>query len=400
VGARPIVVAGALLARLRLLRCFAVWPNAATPSVAFDPRNPRAGDWLRRVHEPAARRRRVTGAATWQALRARALLLPTGSSPAVEVAARALGRRLSSPDVAFLSSNGSRNKVMCFVFEGAASTPTAVVKTMADWRRADWLRREVDMLAAIRERTEQAPAVARRLPSRPLLTGTAGRDYFIVESIDRLAPRTGKADRSSSLAWLSEFHDATTENHAAWSEHDAHVAIEAVERGWRRYRRSAADAVVDEVRRRMIALLGRPVPRCGLHGDFWRGNIAGSADDLRVYDWEWAQLRCPPFFDMWTYELADLRADAVRPGACVEDELAAALPRVRGQISRAGLDEDFAEATLAPSAAILAIRIRDATATPNGWEDAAPVLFRAVETVLGRESPGGVTSTPTRQGQL
>ena len=100
------------------------------------------------------------------------------------------------------------------------------------------------------------------------------------------------------------------------------------------------------------------VPRSAVHGDFWRGNVAGSDGDLRVHDWEWGRLEGLPTFDPWTYALADVRLER-NGGSCRDGALSRQADRVVTCLAAAGLPPELATLTVAPTLAELALRAEE-----------------------------------------
>src|SRR5205085_10117587 len=134
---------------------------------------------------------------------------------------------------------------------------------------------------------------------------------------------------------------------------DVAEALRWIEIAWGRHAPDDHEAVAARVGELARGLLGAELPACAVHGDFWRGNIAHTGEHMRVYDWEWAELTGRPLFDLWTYELAELRQSASEPGTDAELEAAtvAALGRVEDDLRAWGLDPRFARASLAPALA-------------------------------------------------
>jgi hypothetical protein len=130
------------------------------------------------------------------------------------------------------------------------------------------------------------------------------------------------------------------------------------------------------------ALEGRPVPRGVRHGDLWRGNVALDGDAMRIYDWEWTYLEAPPFFDLWTYDVAEIR-NQILHGRGRPRPLDDAVAGVAAQLRGLDVDEGFALATLAPSAAELTFRSRWEDGPDSGSEEGSIPLFEDIERLLG-----------------
>jgi hypothetical protein len=378
---RPIVVAGGLLARLGVIDGISVWRDLARPHLALAPGRPSEAAWVRRTLLPDQRSEGVIPAAVWQAGRAGGLLVGGDCGLAVGAAEHALGRALVDPAAVLLSPAGCANKATAFVFERDRVTPSAVVKTMADARREAWLRGEIELTAALRSSLD-GDRVASALSAPPLFAGRFGDDYVVVESFDPVSTGTGRAGRDVSIAWLTAFRRATATGYAPWSPADVEGLIATVERSWERIRPGAQAGVVADLGERMQPLMGLPVLRCAVHGDFGSGNIARRESELRVLDWEWGALSGDPFLDLWTYELGELRGQLALGTVDARAELDKAERRVARQLSEEGMDPRFSLATLAPCAGQLVTRIRDVSDSPSAWEDGGDELLRGVEELI------------------
>jgi aminoglycoside phosphotransferase (APT) family kinase protein len=100
-------------------------------------------------------------------------------------------------------------------------------------------------------------------------------------------------------------------------------------------------------------LRGTPIPRCAVHGDFWRGNVAFDGSQLRVHDWEWAQPEGSALFDPATWEFGALHA----AGHMSDPEaVQAAVNRIADRFEKRGIPRRFGAAALAYAAAELAVR--------------------------------------------
>jgi hypothetical protein len=385
VTARPAVLLGGLLARSGLMRAYTVWPSAMTPILILGASDSAAARWMNRTFQLDPERRFGTDAATWNVLRANALVIgedPPHVRPAVE---RALGRSLGDMRVAFYGTGGTHPKLHCFVFEGRATEPLAVMKVMALPGESGHLERETANVELARERLDGAGDVAAALPVKPLWAGQCAGDYVVVEPVDPLAIHTGNAERDAAMGWLRGFAAGTAEGERPWSEADDDELAAMLADAWGRNGSSRGADLLVRVRELGAALRGVPVTRCAVHGDFWRGNLAAGGGALRVYDWEWLELDGQPFFDAWTFELGELRHAADRGGHDFAEPLARGLERVEKEFERRGLDPRFALLTLAPTLGRLTFRVRSEMGYEGGNEEASGrVMAAAEELLLGR----------------
>ncbi|HET6449406.1 MAG TPA: hypothetical protein VFG31_09880 [Conexibacter sp.] len=378
--ARPVVLAGALLGRAGLTRSIAVWPDASAPMVAVAPADRRAALWLDRTFPWQARAPGPLDARTWQALRARSLIVAPGRPPAVTAAERALGRALDQPRVALFSPSRGRGKLACFVFERGGAEPVAVVKAMADAGEGAWLEREVRFVERLRGRLGGDP-VADALPVAPLLAGAHEDDWLVVEPLDQLAAAAARPADGLALGWLRSFQERTGVARRPWSEDDERAELDAVAAAWGALRPAALVPLRAAVREALGTVRGCELPCCAVHGDYWRGNLAVRDGELRVFDWEWGIEQGEPFTDRWGLELGELR-DGLIAEQALGPALAAALERMRAGLAEVALDPRFARATLAPAVARLAHRRRATSGTLSGWGALALPLMRAVERLL------------------
>jgi hypothetical protein len=278
----------------------------------------------------------------------------------------------------------SNSKAACFVFEEGADEPTLVVKLMPDAAFADRLRHETDVVEMFRGLLGPESAAAEALPLRPLFAGTAAEDFVVVQPVDPMAAGTGLlTEPAAALTWLRDFQEGTTTTVRPWDEADTQAAMDPVRYAWQRARPERADAVISRVEGLLRELEGVPVPRCGVHGDFWRDNIAQQNGHLRIYDWEWAQPEGPPFFDLWTVELGLLRRQVEEGSPHIVPLTREALARVRAEHARRGLDGRFALAMLPSSLGQIMFRIRRATGSPGGAEAESVQVMAAAELLLG-----------------
>jgi aminoglycoside phosphotransferase (APT) family kinase protein len=345
--------------------------------ISADVAYPPAAEWLRKTMVPTLRR--LPDAATWMALRAGAAIVADGPGLA-ERAARGVLPAQTVPRVCMHSPAGHAvSKAICFLFVDGEAEPRVVVKAMADPRFADRLRGETKVLETIADRVSHEPAVAAALPARPIATAELDGEFALVESVDPLAPATGRAGRSPSLVWLRAFHRASTTGTAIWVPAAASRAVATVRDAWLAAAPVSAEAMTNRAAVLLERLLGSELPRCAVHGDFWRGNIAVADGKLRVFDWEWARPDGMPLFDLWTYELAELRLQAARGERRLTPGLHAALAAVREELEFRGLDPSWALATLLPVLAEFTFRVRTCLGTPSSIEGPSMAVMAAAE---------------------
>ena len=366
------------------MRAYPLWPSTHMPRIVADVGYPPAAAWLRRTFEPEASHRRFPGPATWSAVRARGLVVGAPGRLVRDAVKAAADRDMAGLRLGLYSVAGvAYAKAACFVFAEGAEEPMLVVKAIPDATFADRLRHEARVVETFRSLLGPRSAAAEALPLRPLFAGTVAEDFAVVEPLDPMAVGTGfLTEPDAAINWLRDFQEGTTTTIRPWDEEDTQAAVDRVGYAWERARPEKADAVTSRVEGLMRELEGEPVRRCGVHGDFWRDNVAQLNGRLRVYDWEWAEREGPPFFDLWMIELGLLRR-RVEEGSSRSVEMAReALGRVRAEYARQGLDPRFALAMLAPSLGHLAFRIRRTTGFSGGAEAESVDLMAATEVLL------------------
>jgi len=377
--ARRGVIAAAARARLGG-RTYTLWPDARQPMISADIGYPPTAEWLRRTMVPTLRR--APDAATWMSLRARAALVGEQDGLAVEIGARVAATPTPLRVALYSPSGQPVSKVVCFLLPEGEDEPRIVVKAMAEPRFSARLRAESALLEAIRSRIAHEPSIARTLPPAPLFAGDAAGEFVLAEPFDALGTATGSGTHGPAIEWLRGFQAASVVGERRWDAEDERAALRAAQDAWRLARLPTEDAVVAHTRTLLEPLRGTVVPRCAVHGDFWRENVAAVNGAVRVYDWEWAQLDGTPLFDLWTYDLAELRLCARTGEGSLERHLEPALERVRGELRQRGLDDRFALATLAPVLGALSFRVRTRLAMPDEMERHSIAVMRAAEQLL------------------
>jgi hypothetical protein len=379
---RPAVLAAGLAGRVGLLDAYTAWPDAETPLQMLPAGDRRICEWVRATFEPWADHR--LDHATWNALRARSVVLPRSPGRAALAAETALGRPLDRPAIGCVSASGHvQSKLLSFVFERDASEPAVVVKGVPEAGEGPRVVAETKLVEQIRERVAADAVVVAGLPLAPLWTGAVEGEELVVDPVDALAGATGDEDRTAALAWLASFQTAGAAESKPWgAEREMAELEEAVSFAWGAARAGSADAGVALLQRSSEPMRGEMAPTCVVHGDFWRGNIACAVGAIRVYDWEWAALSGRPFFDLWTYELGSLRHDSPETVDRVAEALSSALACVERQLAARDLDPGFARATLVPTVAELAFRVRRVRGQAPANEAAAIRLVEGVERLL------------------
>jgi hypothetical protein len=345
--------------------------------LAADMGHPPAAEWLRRTVVPTLRR--LPDAAGWMAFRAGAMLIPERQGLAARLGAEVLG--VASPlRVALFSPSGQPvSKVICFLFTDGEPAPRAIVKAMAEPRFSPRLRTEYERLESVRPRVAGDAAVAGALPAAAWLAREVAGEFMAVEPYDPLGAAPGGASAERVLHWLRAFQAASSARAQPWADADLRWAAEATRDAWRLAGRGSDDTVTARVLELLAPLRGAMLPRCAVHGDFWRGNVAADGAQLRVFDWEWCEPEGTPLTDLWTYELAELRIRARDGQARLDAPLAGALARVEAELRARGLDERLALATLAPVLGELAFRVRRRLAMPDEMERPSVAVMAAVE---------------------
>jgi hypothetical protein len=377
---RGAVLLRGMAARLRVLDGYLAWPDASAPRQIVPAGRPEVAAWIRRTFEPQAARK--LDAATWSVLRSRALVVAGDPGSALLAAEEALGRPLESAVLGCVSDSGHvQAKLLCFVFERGRTEPSVVAKGIPARGQGARLLEEISVTRALRERLGDAP-VAAGLPPEPLWTGRVAGDEMAVEAADPLAAATGREDREAALRWLRGFHAGTAGDEAWGTEAELAGCDEMLAFAWEQADPDRAAAAIEAQQERWDELRPAPPPRCAVHGDFWRGNVAVAGGDLRVYDWEWASTSGHPLFDIWTYELAPLRASG-EPAEALAARLGEACGRVEAELGERGLAPRLARVLLMPVAAELGYRVRRVRGTPPDHEERARTLLLAVDRMLG-----------------
>ena len=220
------------------------------------------------------------------------------SHPAVE----SVGGGAASPFVvARPGADGSR-RLIVLPFRRETAQPPAVLKFSRFVARNADVEREQEIAATIRARLD---ARMRESIPTPLGTFLWGRSVVGVESY---AGRPIQSDRSRNrriedlrrvACWLSEFHRQSGTRPEPFSPAQMERWIEGpLEDYWRTFSGDSGERMLfDDVRSRGRALLGTPLPLVWSHPALSERNICRSNGDIRVIDWEAAEIG-PPLRDL------------------------------------------------------------------------------------------------------
>jgi aminoglycoside phosphotransferase (APT) family kinase protein len=217
------------------------------------------------------------------------------------------------------------------------------------------------------------------MPDEPLLVGRVGGETVVVQRCNPVTANCEPATDRRALDWLVAFQRATATTSRPWSDDDSQEVLTTVERALAGPGTEAARDLLPALRSRLHRLHGVDLPRCAVHGDFWRGNLAFEGDRLRVYDWEWSRPEGLPFFDHATWEWGVLRPTErkVFPGA-----VRAAVDRVAQRLPHAGIPADVAPVALVYAAAELSTRVEREFGRAGAIGGAATQILAALGTLL------------------
>jgi hypothetical protein len=290
------------------------------------------------------------------------------------------------PHMSLYSSSGCAAKLTCFIGEAHEHSPTVVVKAMGRQSDGWWLRGEVDNLRAVRSRL--CGETAQALLDPPLFAGELGGEYLVVETYEAFDGWCDRSPRASVRAhdWLRDFQRSTTTSVEPWLESDTAGAVSAVLGAWQRLRPDSAGLVARSSRRAFDSLGDTAVPRCATHGDFAPPNLAERSHRLKVLDWEWSGLDGGPWFDLWTYQLAELHTRLSNGGGpdIMDEQMDCALRFVEGELEAGDADPRVALATLPAVLSELVSRFRRVLGPGGLWELSSGDLMAVVERLLGR----------------
>ena len=333
-----------LAGRLGFPAVYTLWPDAVSPQLVTSPAARHTVEWMTRRFEPIEERRHTRHPANWSVLRARAAFVGRGTGRAVEFAEAALGHTLTDPRVALYRASNSRwVKVLAFVWNAGNEAPLLVVKHMPSRLDPCHLRHETEVVAHLREQLRDS-SLGATLPPAPLLIDDQ-TSYTVAEPVDPLGGQHSPPDAARALRWLRALHTAT-QRERPWGLDDEETLLVRTRDAYREAGFSMESALCDRIRAGLVPLRGKVVPQVVEHRDFWAGNIAATENEMRVYDWEWTLLDGRPFFDLWTYELAELRRSRSAGQADDVLRLDSSMGRVEEQLILRGIDPAFARLTL------------------------------------------------------
>jgi len=219
--------------------------------------------------------------------------------------------RLTGGVVAGLYRNSSKVTLILFDERGqlaavakATRRPSAEAALMAEF-------------AALKELTSTAPEAMQGAPL-PIALERVDGHLVLVESPVPGEPMTARyyspghtsdasrvaRDFEAAEGWLERFQRKTASDEMVIDR----VSIDACVDGVRsRYRREIGWSGVEEelfetLARRALAFEGTRLPRVGVHGDFWMGNLLMAEGRIvGVVDWELARLNGLPFQDTFKF---------------------------------------------------------------------------------------------------
>lgn len=342
IRSRAGTAAAGLAGRLGLSAVHVLWPDAISPRLVTSPTAPHTLAWMTQTCESLEQYHDPTHAAK---RRPRAVFIGRGTGRAVELAEAALGHTLTDPHVAIFSASDSRcGKALAFVWHDGNDEPSFVVKCMPYPLHPCPLRHEREVLVYLREQLGDH-WLAATLPPAPLIVEDRDGSYTVVEPVAALAGRHVAVEHARAERWLRALH-SRLQSVRPWGLEDEGTVLERTRRAYREAGVGDQSALCERMRAELIPLRGASVPLVVEHRDFWSGAIHANADELFVYDWEWARLEGRPFFDLWTYELAELRRFENGGEADDAARLQSSTHRVEAELLVRGIDPAFARLML------------------------------------------------------
>ncbi len=214
------------------------------------------------------------------------------------------GRDIESHRWGLWARGGYRSqKVLFYLFDGAAETPELVVKLDRD---AAFNVRLENEYAALAELHRLAPALAAHVPE-PLFLGHPGKLAAVGERMVRGRPFTSRTDGSATcprglqaVEWLTELGRATADPvrpaQAADALHDLFTRFVAI------YQPSAGEQEFLRAQIARVAASPYALPAVLQHGDPGPWNLFVRPDGTVVFlDWEAAELRGMPLWDLFYF---------------------------------------------------------------------------------------------------
>ena len=232
----------------------------------------------------------------------------SSASPSILSHPAVLRGSASSPLVICPAGTDASRRIVVLPFERGSVKPSTVLKFSRFSERNADIQREQDTAAQIRSHLDD-----RMRETIPTPLGTSvwsraivGAETYAGRSIWNHSP-SSKRRRIEDLRlverWLSEFHRQSGAGREPFSESQVDLWVGQPIAAYRETVGSTPreEMLFEKVRERARSLRGTPFPLVWSHPGFSELNICRSGDDIRVIDWEGAQIG-PPLRD-WIYFL-------------------------------------------------------------------------------------------------
>lgn len=190
-----------------------------------------------------------------------------------------------------------QNKILLFGFRTGRQVPDIVCRLSRTPEGSDLLRQEALTRYVAYERLE--PAERGALPwlvVEELPSGTCLIEPFVTGSPVAVPERPSDLEAwgRMSLGWVGALRRATL-NRIAAPEVLCTQAMGTLDRVSRGFAEPEIRALAERLRPELGLLAG--LHPATVHGDYWHGNLKLEGGNLKVLDWEYAQIQGNPLFD-------------------------------------------------------------------------------------------------------